>query len=343
MQARKKIAPVFNPYWNGISAFVDRIEYQDFRNESIMRCGVMQTIIMEENRLFASREQENIEKITEEAAAQLGLHSIAVDLMISRKWTDFFSGSIFLLLPEVALKVIGALFVDMNVAAKKKATDQDTSLLWYAPWALTSLANAFVAQPLFFVANILLHTRTVIDGTATFVKGLFTLDPATMWRGVKGFARGVACLASDALAIGIAIGAAILCSLIFQPHLAAGIMPALVGAQSAIMGAVSTPALAAVATTTGVTAALSTDVNLAVTHKTISSTKRCANLFSTQPELKKLHYRPEPMVITKIKNSICHESSVLTTPFGFYPPNQSETIHVPENGLRKTITNSRRT
>lgn len=317
-----------NPYWDGITA-LSLEETVDFNNESIQRSGFIQTIIMEENRLFASRENDEIEEIIREDLSDEDddeddhrkekKSSQFWNYILSRKWIDVLSGSFFVAIPEIALKFIGALFVDLNVAAKSKATDPSSSGLWYIPWAITSILNVCVAQPLFFVANILLHARTVLDGAAMMIKGLFS--PKTLWSGIKGLCRGIACLAIDAISVGIMAGAAIGCSLIFQPHLAAGILPAIVGAQSAIAGVVSGVAQATVVSVTGAITATAAVSNHIVTSRPLTSTSGCLQAFSTQPNMVASEDE-EQLPAASVRSSTGKRYTVRTTGFGFYPVNK---------------------
>ncbi len=303
-----------NAYWDGISAlkFRDRISIQ---GEVIDRYGVEQTIIMEENRLFASREDDEelgpqIEDIRPDRELQGKNETQRWNFLLSRKKIDVFSSLFGLLyIPEVIGKYIGALFVDLHVAVRQE------NLLggygWLFPWAITCTLNACVAQPLFFASNILLHTRGVLDGLGAILYGCATAKPKAIWAGVKGIFRGLACLAIDALAIGVMVGVAVACSLMFQPHVALGVMPLIANVHSVAIASIAGQAIIA-STTTVATVAASIGARAVVSAPL--STASCLQKLGAQPDLE-MRGAKNDLPEFELPRS----DNVITTGFGFRP------------------------
>lgn len=302
-----------NAYWDEISA-LEINEQVVINGEVIKRYGVIQTIIMEENRLFASREDdEELKNQIEGIRQDLELRgeereTQSRNFLLSRKRIDAFTSLFGLLyLPELFLKYVGASIVDMHVAARRK--NEEGSALWLIPWAITGALNACVAQPLFLASNAIMHTRCVFDGLGTIAYGCATLKPKAIWAGVKGLGRGIACLAIDALAIGVMIGVAVLCSLIFQPHVALGIIPLITNVHTAAVGAI---AQATIATATGVTSAVASVSARAAVSAPLSTTS-CLQKFSTQPAMK----QSTQVVNDNPETALPRTDSAITTGFGF--------------------------
>ena len=185
-------------YWSGITAFTVE-EYSELPDETLARYGFLQMIMMEERELFASREVDESEiakPIQINEALEKNKTSQFKSFLQSRKWADFLSGGFFLSLAEISLKFIGALLVDLHVGVTDRAAKNP---LWYIPAIATVVVNAFVAQSLLFLGNVILHARAALDGVITVAQSILSGSPKKLWSGIRGLARGLYSMAMDGI------------------------------------------------------------------------------------------------------------------------------------------------
>lgn len=240
------------PYWDNVSFIHSNTEsYTDSLGTSYARIGFLESIMMEENRLLASRADKNKNEYEKIAGSSFW------SFINQRNWHDL--PSLPLLFGEVVLKGVGALIVDIHASIQEKRRDNAKPegntvlfLLWGAISAITALVNFFIAQPLFFIANTLLHCRSLIDALITTIPQAFFAPKGqrvdTLLQGLKGIARSLICLFTDAIAGGIAAGVTLLSGGLFAPlsiMLAGGAQAAVMG----IMGAAAQATVLAVAAT----------------------------------------------------------------------------------------------
>lgn len=157
------------------------------------------------------------------------LASRIVDLEASRSLKDFVAKrpllekipvlpNFWLLLTEIALKAVGAIIVDAYVHSrekKEKARSLGSAMWWDFLMQLTLLANLMIAQPLFFIANVFSHVRTVCDGFLNLLVSPFVEKSWVAAKSAfKAMGRGLLGLVTDGLIAGVAYGLAGICSLI---------------------------------------------------------------------------------------------------------------------------------
>lgn len=84
------------------------------------------------------------------------------------------------LLLEVPLRIVATIFVKFYVHCRKKLEESN----WWAPfWLMAFIFNSLIAQPLFFLANSMLHARGLLYGLTN----------------IKVFFRSLMCLMMDAI------------------------------------------------------------------------------------------------------------------------------------------------
>ena len=253
-------------YWDGVSLFTEVEEDQN------VRISIEGYSLFQEKQLLSSRED-----MDEKAFIRAYLEG-KVTFWNTRRFPDVLFAP--LIGAEYLFKSIGALFVMAYTYTRDKREKYESmasTIGWGALSVVTGILNALIAQPLFFVANTILHARAFCDGALRVVSAGFakigaaflscfkstqaTATSLSNWgtqkgiSGLKTLAKSGLFLLADAFVGALAYGLSALCSVIPGAQLA---VPFLTGGATAVQAAVGGSILGAAQTAIVVSSVVAT-------------------------------------------------------------------------------------